>query len=434
MQCGSIERCIAPTPSHEDVPLSVNFQPTLGGNRIAMYRAGGLTFNSYRRRTPEAAQADDFEDCEPSGGTIMTTMEAILALAAEAVDDEPVINDDCIGTMDSIEQLPEVDVPVSELQPGLYLREAGTSQAHARLLADAAEFSALPPIVVQRRDYRVIDGMHRLEAAKLRGEKSIGVRLVDCTDEDALLLAIKSNTLHGLPLSRADRISGAKRILAAHPDWSDRAVASAAGISARTIAVLRNRSSDLVRSFDKRLGRDGKRRPVTGTEGRKRVAEYINANPDASLRQVAKETDVSLGTVHNVLELIRRGTDPVAPQRESCSAQAASPSLAGPTGPTADRAAPTDITSTRSAIRAHRLTWPEVQSKIVNDPSLRYTEGGRAFLRWMTLHAMHSEQWREFIEAIPIYWTNDVSVIAENMSAEWRIFAERLRARDESAS
>jgi hypothetical protein len=358
-----------------------------------------------------------------------TTMEVVLAV--ETVEDEPVINDDCAGAMDAIEQLPEVDVPVNVLLPGLYLREAGTSHAHAQLLADASEFSTLPPILVQRRGYRVIDGMHRLEAAKLRGERSIGARLVDCTDEQALFLAIKSNTLHGLPLSRADRISGAKRILASHPDWSDRAVASVAGISAKTIAVLRNRSSDVVRSFDKRLGRDGKRRPVTGIEGRKRVAEYINAHPDASLRQVARETDVSLGTVHNVLELIRRGTDPVTPQREAPPVQAAAHLQVAPVP---DRTAPTDIASTRNARNAQRLTWSEVQSKIVNDPSLRYTDGGRAFLRWMAMHAAHAEQWREFIEAIPAYWANDVSVIAESMSAEWRLFAERLRARDESAS
>jgi ParB-like nuclease domain len=349
----------------------------------------------------------------------MNVMKANLELAAvEAVDDEPVTDEDYVGTMYAIDQLPEVNVPVDVLLPGIYLREAGTSHTHVQLLADAAEFSALPAILVQRHGYRVIDGMHRLEAAKIRGEKSIRARLVDCVDEEALFLAIRSNTLHGLPLSRADRISGAKRVLASHPDWSDRAVASVAGISAKTIAVLRNRSSEVVRSFDKRLGRDGKRRPVTGTEGRKRVAEYIGSHPDAPLRQVARETDVSLGTVHNVLELIRRGTDPVAPQREAAPV----------------RRPPADIASTRDARHPYALNWPQVQAKIVNDPSLRYTEGGRAFLRWMALHATHAEQWREFIEAIPVHWASEISAIAENMSGEWRVFADRLKTRDESAS
>jgi hypothetical protein len=269
--------------------------------------------------------------------------------------------------------------------------------------------------------------MHRLAAAKLRGEKSIKTRFVDCADEEALFLAIKSNTLHGLPLSRADRISGAKRILASHPDWSDRAVASVAGISARTVAVLRNRSADNIRPLEKRLGRDGKRRPVTGTDGRRRAAEYINTHPDASLRQVARETDVSLGTVHNVLQLIRSGVDPAASPPESTAEQVASP-------PSADavpeRPLLTSLPSTRNAKDARQLSWASIQPKLVGDPSLRYTEGGRAFLRWMALHAMQAEQGREFVEAVPTRWVDDISVIADNMAIEWQSFAERLRDRN----
>jgi hypothetical protein len=34
----------------------------------------------------------------------------------------------------------------------------------------------LPPILVHRATNRIIDGMHRLEAAKLRGDETISVR------------------------------------------------------------------------------------------------------------------------------------------------------------------------------------------------------------------------------------------------------------------
>lgn len=118
---------------------------------------------------------------------------------------------------------------------------------------------------------RIIDGTHRVEAAKLRGKQNINARIIDCGDEDALILAINSNIQHGLPLSKADRISGAKRILAAHPDWSDRVVAEIAGLSAKTIASLRNRSMG-TKFTGKRLGRDGKRRPLSAAEGRRRAA------------------------------------------------------------------------------------------------------------------------------------------------------------------
>jgi ParB-like chromosome segregation protein Spo0J len=344
-------------------------------------------------------------------------------------DDEPLASNHCYSSMSAIEQLPELNVPVGSLVPGFYLREAGTNAVHVQMLAEVAGSIKLPPIIVQENGTRVIDGMHRLAAAKLRREKDISARVINCTDEEAIVLAIKSNTLHGLPLSRTDRISGAKRVLAAHPDWSDRAVAEVTGLSAKTIAVLRNRSTDGIPLSNKRLGRDGKRRPVRGAEGRRRAVDYINAHPDASLRQVAREADVSLGTVHDVRERIRRGTDPTAARSGSSSGQPPGTSAAA-TAP--DRSSSANSTSSQTTGRnAQQLAWPAISSKLANDPTLRYTEGGRAFLRWMALHAMNAEEWAEFIDAIPAHWLRDIGLIADTISAEWRMFADRLRNKNQ---
>jgi hypothetical protein len=254
--------------------------------------------------------------------------------------------------------------------------------------------------------------------------------VVDCTDSEALVLAVRSNTLHGLPLSRADRISSAKRILAAHVDWSDRAVAGITGLSAKAIASLRN-SSTVYAQFDgKRLGRDGKRRPVMPAEGRRRATEYINAHPEASLRQVARETDVSLGTVHDVREKIRRCADHAAgtPDR-SADEVMGSPAAAVLVPP-----APVGIIHGGGARTAQRVAWPTISAKLTADPALRYTDGGRAFLRWMALHSMQADEWREFIDAIPQHWLKEVSRIAGSMSQEWQQFAERLGTKLEAAS
>jgi ParB-like chromosome segregation protein Spo0J len=341
----------------------------------------------------------------------------------------PGTNDDYLNIMSMIEHLPQEHVPVNVITPGPYLREAGTNHAHVQLLADAASVSALPPIIVQRSTYRVIDGMHRLAAAKLRGEENINACLIDCSDEEALVLAIKSNTLHGLPLSKADRISGAKRILMAHPDWSDRAVAGVTGMSAKTIAVLRNRSSGEVLPFEKRLGRDGKRRPVSAAEGRKRATEYLQAHPDASLREVAREADVSIGTVHSMRRLMRRGTDTVAPLEllpETAGPQVVSgPRTAAKVGQFSEVVAQ----EAHDVARFRHQAWSAISLKVANDPSLRYTDGGRAFLRWMTQHAMHAEDWRELVGAVPVHWVDDVTEIAESVSMEWRMFAAQLRRR-----
>jgi hypothetical protein len=340
-----------------------------------------------------------------------------------------------------LELLPEVSVPLSSLASAFHIRQAGTDTVHVQLLADAASVAGLPSILLQKNNLRIIDGIHRVEAAKLRGECSISARLVDCTDEEAVIFAVKSNTLHGLPLSRADRLASGERILADHPDWSDRAIAGITGLSAKTIASLRTTATNESDAHFKRLGRDGKRRPVIAGEARRRAEEYIYAHPEASLREIVRATDVSLGTVHDVREKIRRG--------ERCPAEAQQPpAVRAPDGPTADaagagpegdpgeRQAPParSLPMRRVTAAAPRPAWSAVQEKLIGDPALRYTESGRAFLRWMATHSMQADEWREFIETIPQRWLNEVSHMAANMSEQWQRFAEELKYRQEAAS
>jgi ParB-like chromosome segregation protein Spo0J len=365
----------------------------------------------------------------------MTTAMMALNVDLERITDREDITSSSIGMRDPVrmaEESPEISIPVSSLAPAFHLRQSGTDAAHVRLLADAASSAKLPAILVQKCSSRIIDGMHRVEVAKLRGEWRINARLVDCSDEEALVLAIRSNTLHGLPLSKADRISSAKRILANHPDWSDRALAGIAGLSARSIASLRNSATGEASLPIKRLGRDGKRRPVVASEGRRRAAEYINAHPEASLRQVARETDVSIGTVHDVRERLRRGTLHLAKEPECLAGQVASDSTSATATPQASPARSLPIR--RGTGNAQPLAWPAVSAKLASDPALRYTEGGRAFLRWMSMHSMQADEWREFIDAIPQRWLREVSQVAASMSEEWQQFAEQLRCRQEAAS
>jgi ParB-like chromosome segregation protein Spo0J len=330
--------------------------------------------------------------------------------------------------VDMIGQLPVEEVPLSLLECGLFLRGAGTDQAHVKLLADAASSSELPPILVQKSNHRIVDGMHRIEAARLRGEKSIRARFVTCTDEDAFILAVKSNTLHGLPLSRSDRIFGAKRILIWHPDWSDRAVGAATGLGAKTIAGLRRRSADEVQQFSKRVGRDGKRHPLAAADGRRRAAEYMTAHPDAPLRQVAREVDVSLGTVQDVRTRISRGMDPTAVGRQRSSPPATSP-------PAENRPSPGNAAKSRDTRHNSRdPSWTEISSKLMSDPSLRYTESGRKFFHWMAMYAMHAGEWKEFVDAIPAHWLKDVNVVVNDVRDELLHFAEQLRQRQNQAS
>jgi ParB-like chromosome segregation protein Spo0J len=346
----------------------------------------------------------------------------------------------------ALAHVPETEVPLEPLMPGFYLRQAGSDATHIRLLADAAGSVQLPPILVQRSGWRIIDGMHRVAAAKLRNEQVIRALVLDCTDSEALVLAIKSNVLHGLPLSKADRISGAKRVLAEHRDLSDRAVAEIAGLSAKTIASLRNRSTADSQFQGKRLGRDGRRRPLSAADGRRRAAEYIGSHPEAPLREVAREADVSLGTVHDVRARIRRGSDPVvnghSPAGDAQPGQAADavpglapvlgslpPTSLPPTAPPPILLPPIPLHARAERNHPQHLAWPAISAKLSGDPALKYTDGGKAFLRWMATHSAQADDWREFIDAVPAYWARDVSRVADIVSAEWGEFAERLRNR-----
>jgi hypothetical protein len=141
--------------------------------------------------------------------------------------------------IDVIRLLPARTIFLDLIGSGCFRRGAGMDGAHVRSLAAVADFCVLPPILVQRDGLRVIDGAHRLTAARARGQKFVRARVVNCTDEDAYILAVAANTLHGLPLSRADRVSSARRILAWHPDWPDRAIAGATGLRAQNVARLR---------------------------------------------------------------------------------------------------------------------------------------------------------------------------------------------------
>ncbi|MFD4546096.1 ParB N-terminal domain-containing protein [Streptomyces sp. NPDC058466] len=360
----------------------------------------------------------------------------------------------------NFEKLPARDVPINALSPGISLRQDGTDASHIQLLIDAAGSAELPPILVQMDGYRIIDGLHRLEAARLRGDDSIKARFLDCSNSEALVIAMKANGSHGLPLSKADRVSGAQRVLNSHPDWSDRAIAGITGLSAKTIASLRDRAADGAALDGKRIGRDGRRRPVDPGEGRRRAAEYITAHPNAPLRQVAKETDVSLGTVHDVSARLRRGE---GPEREGRQTPAARPLPVQSVQPVesvhsvqslrqADEAtrsvaavpggatrAPLRVAPSVDAAPPQRRNhtdappaWTAVAAKMASDPAIRYNAGGREFLRWMQLHATDpDENWRELVDAVPPHWLGVIAPIAERIGREWSLLAERLKTKQD---
>lgn len=130
-----------------------------------------------------------------------------------------------------------VMVPVTALGAGDSPRLRGLDLAHVQLLAE--NLGDLPPLLVHRPTMRIVDGRHRLAAARLNGEELLPVRWFEGSDADAFVAAVRLNTVQGLPLAGYERSTAAQRILLSHPERSDRWIASVCGVAPRTVAALR---------------------------------------------------------------------------------------------------------------------------------------------------------------------------------------------------
>ena len=171
-----------------------------------------------------------------------------------------------------------VTVPVLSLRPADSPRLNGEDKAHIARLAETD--APLPPILVDRRTLRVIDGMHRLMAASLQSLETIEVVFFDGSEADVFLRAVQENVMHGLPLSLADRRAAAERIVTSHPQMSDRAIGRTTGLAAKTVAAIRKRTCDQTPQSGARVGADGRVRPLDSEKGR--LARCGTAGPAAA--------------------------------------------------------------------------------------------------------------------------------------------------------
>jgi len=286
---------------------------------------------------------------------------------------------------------PVVSLPLAALRTQRSPRSLGVDAEHARGLAESID--ALPPIVVHRTTMRVIDGAHRVRAAELLGRTEIAARFFDGDDADAFVLAVRSNVTHGLPLSLADRKAAATDILASHPQWSDRMIARVTGLSPKTVARCRDSAPA------ERIGQDGRVRPSNSLEKRRIARDLMRDDPTLSLRQVARSAGISPETVRAVRTRMLRGEDPVRLARHE------------PTPPIVAEPQP---------------DWPSVLHRLRTDPSIRFTESGRALLRLMDAHAVNNGRWDAIAENVPPHCRNLIAQVAGEFAQAWHRFAEHL--------
>ncbi len=275
---------------------------------------------------------------------------------------------------------PVTMVAVSEVRGGHSPRQGGENLEHVRTLADTE--GGLPPIIVRRDDMRVVDGMHRLRAARMRGDERIAVRFFEGGDDEAFVLAVRTNVTHGLPLSLADRKAAATRIMASHAHWSDRMIAKVAGLSAATVARIRRERPEPAPEV--RLGHDGKLRPVNSLERRRVARAILLTEPDLSLREVARRAGISPETARSVRRKLTESGPPPSPDPAT------------------------------------------LVVRLRSDPTLRFSETGRTLLRLLDARSVPPEKWAEIAANVPPHWRDTVARMAVECADTWRSFAESL--------
>ncbi|MEV7770850.1 ParB/RepB/Spo0J family partition protein [Kitasatospora sp. NPDC086791] len=299
-------------------------------------------------------------------------------------------------------------------------RLAGPDHEHARLLANSD--AALPPILVNRRTMRVVDGAHRLLAARLRGQEAIDVDFCDCDDDEAFVLAVEKNVMHGLPLSRSERTAATERILGAYPEWSDRAIAAVVGLSHKTVGSIRRRATKDADPVTHRRGRDGRMRPVNGAAARARVSSLLADRQDASLREIARQAGVSPDTVRNVRDDSRRAEALTAPEPRGVPEQ------------DPERREPP-----RRASACVRIQPPgpagrtALMRSLRSDPSLRFSESGRLLLRLLDMYALNPDDWARVSGDVPAHRASDIVRLARECGRIWQNFAAAVEQRQRDA-
>ncbi|MGH3694293.1 MAG: ParB N-terminal domain-containing protein [Pseudonocardiaceae bacterium] len=319
-----------------------------------------------------------------------------------------------------LDRLPAVVLPISSLRLDDSPRQGGENEDHVRVLADSEE--QLPPIIVHGQSMRVIDGLHRIRAAALRGEKKIAAKIYHGSHADAFVLAVRMNITHGLPLTRSDRTRAAVRIIGSYPQWSNRMIATVAGLSAGTIAKLRQRSTAQNTQSTSRIGKDGRARPLNSAAGRLRAVALLNQTPTAPIRAIAEAAGVSPSTVHDVRQRLRAGQDDPALLRPTARKRPTARS--GPVTPPPPQAYAQLARDTEGS--APNVDIATILANLKRDPSLRFSDTGRSVIRWLDRHRVGMAESAKIADMIPDHCADTVAKLARGYAQVWTEVAAQL--------
>jgi hypothetical protein len=288
-------------------------------------------------------------------------------------------------------------VPVRHLVEGQWARSGELDAEHVRSLATLP--GAFAPVLVQRETMQVIDGAHRVAAARQRGDTHIAVWFFEGSDAECFLESVRANVRHGKPLTLTERRRAALRLLSHYSHWSDRSLAETCGLSPGTIASLRRCATDDF-GHSRRIGRDGRIRSLNTSSVRMAAADYLVEHPQSSVREVAQAVGATVATVRDVRARLARG-EPAVP------ASPCQPRAAALDGGLPDRGSP----SLRS------------------DPAFRRSVSSQAFASWFDRSEVSTDSWQQLTDDLPLSRLYDVITQCRRRAAVWEALAEHLECR-----
>jgi ParB-like chromosome segregation protein Spo0J len=294
-----------------------------------------------------------------------------------------------------------VELGLAELRRAPSLRANGLDPEHVTRLSEIAD--RWPAIVVRRCDLTVIDGQHRVAAARKLGMTHVRAIFFDGSNDDAYVEFVRRNVGHGLPLSLEERRAAVERIVQTHADHSDRSIAALCGVSPKTVARVRDElgARGMLAPATARVGRDGRARPIDAAGVRERIIEELERDPDASLRCIAKKVGASPETVRSVRNRL------------------------GVSGPSAMKApevtfdAEATVLALLTRKQRREASWRE-------DAALATRDGGEEFVTWFESTTVDDVDAWNHVRAVPLSRTYEVADEARRRAAFWSSFAENV--------
>lgn len=141
----------------------------------------------------------------------------------------------------------------------------------------------MPPVSVfyDGSTFWLADGFHRYFGAKQAGCSTIHEDITPGTRRDAVLYSLGANSKHGLRRSNADKRRAVETMLddPEWSEWSDVAIAKAAGVSSNFVGDVRRIINPINDSHTKTVTRNGK----TYQQNTAKIGTRAQAKPDTSV-------------------------------------------------------------------------------------------------------------------------------------------------------